>query len=315
MSVINKKILFFGTDDVSLAALESLLISNADVVGIVTKPDLPSGRKKEIIYSPIKTIAIKKNIKLFQPEKLKDNIDEILSTKPDMILVCSYGKIIPKQIIDYPEYKCINIHPSLLPKYRGATPIESAILNCDKITGVSFMIMSPQLDAGDIIDQVEIKIDDRETGTSLREKVKKSIRNYLTNNIDKLFDKNIKTTIQDETKVIFVNPITREDEKIDWTTNAKLIDAKIRALYDKRIAYTIINGLNIKVYAAYLVDGLNTKKSSCGEIIDINNQGIFVSCKDKTICLQKIQLPGKKPIMVKQIINGRLPFKKGDKFN
>ena len=215
MSEINKKILFFGTDDVSLAALEALLISNANIVGVVTKPDLPSGRKKEIIYSPIKTTAIEKNIKLFQPEKLKNNIDEILSTKPDMILVCSYGKIIPKQIIDYPEYKCINIHPSLLPKYRGATPIESAILNCDKITGLSFMVMSPQLDAGDIINQVEIKIDDRETGTSLREKVKKSIRDYLTNNLDKLFDKNIKTTIQDETKVIFVNPITREDEKID----------------------------------------------------------------------------------------------------
>lgn len=315
MSTINKKILFFGTDDVSLAALESLLISNADIVGVVTKPDLPSGRKKEIIYSPIKTIAIEKKLKLFQPEKLKNNIDEILSTKPDMILVCSYGKIIPKQIIDYPEYKCINIHPSLLPKYRGATPIESAILNCDNITGVSFMVMSPQLDAGDIIDQVEIKIDDRETGTSLREKVKKSIRDYLTNNLDKLFDKNIKTTVQDETKVIFVSPITREDEKIDWTTNAKLIDAKIRALYNKKIAYTIINRLNIKVYAANIVDELNTKKSSCGEIIDINNQGIFVSCKDKTICLQKIQLSGKKPMLVKQIINGRLPFKKGDKFN
>ena len=315
MSKINKKILFFGTDDVSLAALEALLISNANIVGVVTKPDLPSGRKKEIIYSPIKTTAIEKNIKLFQPEKLKNNIDEILSTKPDMILVCSYGKIIPKQIIDYPEYKCINIHPSLLPKYRGATPIESAILNCDKITGLSFMVMSPQLDAGDIINQVEIKIDDRETGTSLREKVKKSIRDYLTNNLDKLFDKNIKTTIQDETKVIFVNPITREDEKIDWKTSAKLIDAKIRALYDKRIAYTIINGLNIKVYEANIVDGLNIEKPSCGEIVDINNQGIFVSCKDKTICLQKIQLPGKKPANVKQIINGRLPFKKGDKFN
>ena len=315
MSEINKKILFFGTDDVSLAALETLLISNANIVGVVTKPDLPSGRKKEIIYSPIKTTAIKKNIKLFQPEKLKNNIDEILSTKPNMILVCSYGKIIPKQIIDYPEYKCINIHPSLLPKYRGATPIESAILNCDKITGLSFMVMSPQLDAGDIINQVKIKIDDRETGTSLREKVKKSIRDYLTNNLDKLFDKNIKTTIQDETKVIFVNPITREDEKIDWKTSAKLIDAKIRALYDKRIAYTIINGLNIKVYEANIVDGLNIEKPSCGEIVDINNQGIFVSCKDKTICLQKIQLPGKKPANVKQIVNGRLPFKKGDKFN
>ncbi len=315
MNVNNKSVLFFGTDDVSLAALEALLASNVHIVGVVTKPDQPSGRKKEIIYSPIKTIAIEKHLKLFQPEKLKDNIDQILSTKPDMILVCSYGKIIPKQIIDYPEFKCINIHPSLLPKYRGATPIESAILNCDAITGVTYMVMSSQLDAGNIIDQIEIKIDDHETGVSLKEKVKKSIYDYLTNNLDKFFDRYIKTTIQDETKATFVKPITREDEKIDWTISAKLIDAKIRALYDKRIAYTIINGLNIKVYAATIVNGLNTKNYSCGEIIDINNQGIFISCKDESICIQKIQLPGKKPMMVKQIINGRLPFKKGDKFN
>ena len=253
MNVNNKSVLFFGTDDVSLAALEALLASNVDIIGVVTKPDQPSGRKKEIIYSPIKTIAIEKHLKLFQPEKLKDNIDQILSTKPDMILVCSYGKI-----------------------------------------------MSSQLDAGNIIDQIKIKIDDHETGVSLKEKVKKSIYDYLTNNLDKFFDKHIKTTIQDETKATFVKPITREDEKIDWTISAKLIDAKIRALYDKRIAYTIINGLNIKVYAATIVNGLNTKNYSCGEIIDINNQGIFISCKDESI---------------KQIINGRLPFKKGDKFN
>ena len=215
MNVNNKSVLFFGTDDVSLAALEALLASNVNIVGVVTKPDQPSGRKKEIIYSPIKTIAIEKHLKLFQPEKLKDNIDQILSTKPDMILVCSYGKIIPKQIIDYPEYKCLNIHPSLLPKYRGASPIESAILNCDKITGVSFIVMSPKLDAGDIIDQIEIKIDDNETGNSLREKVKKVIYEYLTNHLNKLFDKDIKLKIQDESKVIFVNQISKEDEKIN----------------------------------------------------------------------------------------------------
>ena len=314
MNKVSKKILFFGTDDVSSIALEALITSNAEIVGVVTKPDKPSGRKKEIIFSPIKEIAIKNNFKLFQPEKLNLSVDEILATKPNMILVCSYGKIIPKQIIDYPEYKCLNVHPSLLPKYRGASPIESAILNCDKITGVSFMIMSPKLDAGDIIEQIKIKIDNNETGKSLREKVKKTIYEYLTNNLDRLFDKNIKLKTQDESKVVFVNQISKEDERINWNMQAKYIDAKIRALYDKRIAYTFINNLSTKIYAAIIDYSLNTTKYPCGKIIDINESGIYVATKDNAICIKQIQLPGKKPVYLKQIINGHLPFKKGDIF-
>ncbi|MBP5256925.1 MAG: methionyl-tRNA formyltransferase [Mycoplasma sp.] len=315
MNKLSKRILFFGTDDVSAIALKALMASTAEIVGVVTKPDKPSGRKKEIIFSPIKEIAIKNNFKLFQPEKLNLSIDEILATKPNLILVCSYGKIIPKQIIDYPEYKCLNIHPSLLPKYRGASPIESAILNCDKITGVSFIVMSPKLDAGDIIDQIEIKIDDNETGNSLREKVKKVIYEYLTNHLNKLFDKDIKLKIQDESKVIFVNQISKEDEKINWNAQAKYIDAKIRALYDKRIAHTLINNLNIKVYAATIDYALYTTKYPYGKIIDINESGLYVATKDNAICIKKIQLPGKKPVDLKQIINGHLPFKKGDIFD
>lgn len=315
MNANSKKILFFGTDDVSVAALEALLASNARIVGIVTRPDKPSGRKKEIIISPIKEIAIKKNLKLFQPEKLNLSLNEILATKPDMILVCSYGKIIPTEIINYPEYKCLNIHPSLLPKYRGATPIENAILNCDQITGASFMVMSPELDAGPIIDQVRIEIDDNETGSSLREKVKKIIYEYLIKNLDKLFNKNIKTKVQDESKVVFVSQISREDKKIDWNKQAKFIDAKIRALYDKRIAYASINNLSINVYKASINNSININNYKCGEIIDINDQGIFVASKDKAICLEQIQLPGKKIFFIKQIINGNLPFKKGDKFD
>ena len=314
MNKVSKKILFFGTDDVSSIALEALITSNAEIVGVVTKPDKPSGRKKEIIFSPIKEIAIKNNFKLFQPEKLNLSVDEILATEPNMILVCSYGKIIPKQIIDYPEYKCLNVHPSLLPKYRGASPIESAILNCDKITGVSFMIMSPKLDAGDIIEQIKIKIDNNETGKSLREKVKKIIYEYLTNNLDRLFDKNIKLKTQDESKVVFVNQISKEDERINWNMQAKYIDAKIRALYDKRIAYTFINNLSTKIYAAIIDYSLNTTKYPCGKIIDINESGIYVATKDNAICIKQIQLPGKKPVYLKQIINGHLPFKKGDIF-
>ena len=191
MEKLNKKILFFGTDDVSASALNALLAIKANIVGIVSKPDRPSGRHKKILFSQIKQIALANNIPLFQPEKLSLMVEEILATKPDLILTCSYGKIIPKEILYYPKYKCLNIHPSLLPKYRGAAPIQYAILNGEKTTGLSLYIMTPELDAGPIVKQIEFSIDPKETGKSLREKVKKCIYECITTTIFTLFEKSI----------------------------------------------------------------------------------------------------------------------------
>ena len=314
MEKSNKRILFFGTDDVSASALNALLAIKANIVGIVSKPDRPSGRHKKILFSQIKQIALANNIPLFQPEKLSLMVEKILATKPDLILTCSYGKIIPKEILYYPKYKCINIHPSLLPKYRGAAPIQYAILNGEKTTGLSLYIMTPELDAGPIVKQIEFSIDPKETGKSLREKVKKCIYECITTTIFTLFEKPINPIPQDESKATYVKLISREDEKINWNTNAKFIDRKIRALYDEPIAYSSINGIDIKIHNAEIDKQTITDKYQCGQIIDITSVGIKVATKDFAIIIKKIHISGKKPALINQIINGNIPFKIGDKF-
>ena len=310
----NKRILFFGTDDVSASALNALLSVKANVVGIVSKPDRPSGRHKKIIFSPIKQIALANNIPLFQPEKLSLMVDEVLATKPDLILTCSYGKLIPKEILDYPEYKCLNIHPSLLPKYRGAAPIEYAVLNGEKTTGVTLYIMTPELDAGPIVSQINLSIDPNERRKSLWEKVKKCIYEFITSTIFQIFEKPVNPIPQDESKATFVKIISREDEKIDWNAKAEFIDRKIRALYDKPIAHTSINGIDVKIHSAEIDKNTPTDKYQCGQIIDITSSGIKVATQDFAILIKKIHLPGKKPTLVSQIINGNIPFKVSDIF-
>ena len=314
MEKSNKRILFFGTDDVSASALNALLAIKANVVGVVTKPDRPSGRHKEILFSPIKQIALDNNIRLFQPEKLNLMTEEILATKPDLILTCSYGKIIPKEILDYPEHKCINIHPSLLPKYRGATPIQSAILNGETTAGISLYIMTPELDAGPIVKQIELNIDPKETSASLREKVKKCIFECITSVILEILEKTINPIPQDESKATYVKTISREDEKIDWNTKAEFIDRKIRALYDRPVAYSSINGIDVKIHNAEIERQTVANNYQPGQIIDITSVGIKVATKDFAIIIKKIHLPGKKPALISQIINGNIPFKIGDKF-
>ena len=314
MQKSDKRILFFGTDDVSASALNALLSIGSNVVGVVSKPDRPSGRHKKVVFSPIKEIAIANNIPLFQPEKLSLMAEEILATKPDLILTCSYGKIIPKVILDYPKYKCLNIHPSLLPKYRGAAPIQNAVLNGETQTGVTLYVMTPELDAGPIVTQVNLNIDPNETGKSLREKVKKCIYQCITTGWLTIYDKIANAIPQDESKASYVKIISREDEKIDWNTNAEFIDRKIRALYDEPIAYSTINNIDVKIYSAEVDKLTPTDKYECGQIIDINKNGIKVATKDFAILIKKIQLSGKKPALISQIINGNIPFKINDKF-
>ena len=216
------RVIIIGRGNMLANLIRGCMLSKVDIVGVLRYENLYLSKFDLLLHDLFKSspdLTLIKKHKLYDIKCKSANSaqfkNEILKLNADILLVGTWAEKLSNDVINMPAIGSINVHPSLLPKYRGATPIESAILNCDKITGLSFMVMSPQLDAGDIINQVKIKIDDRETGTSLREKVKKSIRDYLTNNLDKLFDKNIKTTIQDETKVIFVNPITREDEKID----------------------------------------------------------------------------------------------------
>ena len=291
-----KRILFFGTDDISSIAINTLIEINANIAGVVTKPDKESGRKKQIIYSEIKQIALANNFKLFQPHKLSEAANEILNEiKPDLIITCSYGKIIPSIILNYPKYKCINIHPSLLPKYRGASPIQYAILNHDKVTGVTLMYMVEEMDAGDILFQEKINIDSIETTYSLREKVKIKISEMLKKHFHEFF-----------------GDIKSNDEIINWNKNAIDVAAKIRALYDKPIARTKYLNKIIKIYEALVIR--NNDNAKPGEILAINKDGILTKCGIDAVLIKTIQIEGKKQTSIKNLLNGNIIFKVGNCF-
>ena len=211
----NYRVIFFGTDELSAAVLQTLIDLKVNVVGVITRADKVQGRKQEVIYSEVKKLALANNLNLLQPIKLKENINQILDLKPDLILTCSYGRIIPEEIINTPQFKSVNIHPSLLPKYRGASPIQSAVLNNDNETGVTFLYMTKDLDNGNILFQESFKIDDKITSKDLRLKVKDVIAQMLKKHFFELFNKDIKSIPQDESKVVVCSMINREDEKIN----------------------------------------------------------------------------------------------------
>ena len=310
----SKSVIFFGTDEIGSCVLEKLINLKANIIAVVTRADKPSGRNKKIIVGQVKQIALDHNIRVFQPEKLSDVLNELSNLKPDLILTCSYGKIIPIEIINLPKYHCVNIHPSLLPKYRGASPMQGAILNNETETGVTFMFVTKALDEGDILFQEKIQMSNNETLFSLKSKVKNTIESMLEKYYDQLFDLNIKHFPQDNQKASYISIIDANQEKIDWNESAIRIDAKVRALYDKPIAYTIYEGIRIKIFSTEVTND-NVKDNNCGLITKIDKTGISVQTQDKIIKITKIQIPGKNPVEIKQIINGKHIFKVNTKFN
>lgn len=301
------RIIFFGTDDISATVLNTLIKMKTNVVGVITRSDKVSGRKHQFVYSDVKKVAIVNNLKLLQPTNLKQSINEILALKPELILTCSYGKIIPEEIINYPIYHAVNIHPSLLPKYRGASPIQYTIWNNDNKGGVTFLYMTKELDEGDIIFQQEFPINDDWTSYDLRIKIKEVVKQMLINNLNKLFTYDHIGIKQDPTQVSFTSLIKRENEFVHWNNASKYIYGQIKALYDKPIACTIYNNLIIKIHKASLTQ-IDCSNNQPGQILEISQSGILVATNDKAIYLKTIQFPGKKPSDVSQLINGKLPF-------
>ncbi|MDE6477337.1 MAG: methionyl-tRNA formyltransferase [Mycoplasmoidaceae bacterium] len=210
-----QSVIFFGTPKIAATCLQALLDSKVNVVAVVTKPDRPVGRKHQIIFSEVKQLAIRNNLTLFQPENLNDIYEQIKQLNPDLIFSCAYGKIIPNNILSIPRLKCINVHPSLLPKYRGATPIQSAIINNEKETGVSFMYMVDKLDAGDILFQEVIPIDEKQTACSLFHIIENKCYEMIRKNINDILENKITSTPQNDLEATYCTVISKEDEKIE----------------------------------------------------------------------------------------------------
>lgn len=290
-----------GTPSFAVPILEAL-IDNYNVIMVVCQPDKEKDRKGNIIYSPCKEIALKNNIEVYQPNKIREEYQYILDKNPDIIITAAYGQIIPLEILEYPKYGCINVHGSLLPKLRGGAPIHHAIINGDKIAGVTIMYMDKKMDAGDIISQRSIEIGENTILDDLYHKLSIIGRDLLLDTLPSIFNGTNDRIKQDENKVTFGFNITKEEEKIDFNDTSNNIHNKIRGLSSIPGAYAIINNKRMKIYLSEKTN--NISKSKPGTINDINENGIIVSTKDYDIILKDIKLEGKNRCNVKNFING-----------
>ncbi len=299
------KIVFMGTPIFSVPVLEGL-IENYHVVGVVTQPDKEVGRKKILTPSPVKELALKNNIPVLQPAKIRTDYQDILALKPDLIVTCAYGQMIPSAILEYPKYGCINVHASLLPKLRGGAPIHKAIIDGYMKTGITIMYMIDRMDAGDIISQEETLITHEDTEGTLHDRLSLMGKNLLLKTLPDLLEGKIQATAQDESEVTYAYNITREEEHLDFHKTTLELYNQIRGLNPTPGSFALLDGKIIKIYAASMSDSFYTERAD-GEISRIYKDGFGVSTKDGELIITEIQPEGKKPILVKDYFNGINP--------
>lgn len=296
------RIVFMGTPDFSVPVLDAL-VKNYKVKGVVTQPDKPVGRDKIITPSPVKKYANDNMILVVQPEKIKDDWQEVVSLHPNLIVTCAYGQIIPRELLVYPKYGCINVHASLLPKLRGGAPIHHAIMDGYNKTGVTIMHMSPQMDAGDIISQREIEIEETDTAESLFNKLSELGKDLLIDTLPSIIDGTASRTKQDESEATYAPNISKEDEKLDFSKTTRQVYNKIRGLYSWPGSYCFFEGKRVKVWKARMSDYTDSFKVN-GQILNIYPDGIGVKTSNGEIVFTEIQIEGKKAMDVKTYLNG-----------
>lgn len=295
------RIVFMGTPSFAVPILEEV-IKKYNVVMVVSQPDREKDRKGNIIYSPCKQLALDNNIEVFQPIKIKDEYQKILDIKPDIIITAAYGQIIPSIILDYPKYGCINVHGSLLPKLRGGAPVHHAIINGDKVAGVTIMYMDKKMDSGDIISQASTDIGEDTTLDELYSRLSYMGRDLLMDTLPSIFNGTNKRIKQNEEEVTYGLNITKEEEKINFNNSINDIHNRIRGLSSIPGAYAILNGKRMKIYKSIKTNILSNDKA--GVIVKIDSDGIYVTTNDYIIRLIDIKLEGKKRCLVKDFING-----------
>ena len=294
------KTVFMGTPEFAIPILETL-IKNTEVVLVVTQPDKYVGRKKVLTYSPVKEVAIKNSIPVFQPNKIREDYDKILEYQPDLIVTCAYGQIVPKKVLDAPRLGCINVHASMLPKYRGGAPIHYALLNGDEVTGVTIMYMDIGMDTGDMIASKEIPIYPDDTLGSLRDRLSVLGASLLEEVLPSILDGTNQRTSQNEEEVSYAYTIKREDEHLDFHDTAKRIDAKVRAFNPEPLANMILNGEEVKVMEGYIG---GDAKMDAGCICDIKKDAIGIACADQIYYVTKLKPFGKKEMRTLDYLNG-----------
>lgn len=314
------KIIFLGTPEFGAIILEKLAEINFKPILVITAPDKPVGRKQILTPPPVKVIAQKYKIPILQPDKILDSKFKIQDSKPDLIVVAAYGQILPKEILDIPKRGSLNVHPSLLPKYRGASPIQYAILNGDKKTGVTIMLMEEKMDRGPILNQRTLEIEKDETSTTLHRKLANLGAGLLMETISKWMQGMIKPRPQDDAQATYTKILTREDGKINWKKTAKDLEQEIRAFdywpgsftfWEKRDGTMV----RIKILKARVLESKGGITYSIGKTLVVPQNKIGVQCRKgflggggDFLVIEKLQIEGKKEIGSEEFLRGYPDF-------
>lgn len=298
------KIVFMGTPDFSVNALENIVKAGHDVVGVITQPDKPKGRGGKMQYTPVKEKALELGLDVYQPQRVKETefIEKLKEMNPDAIVVIAFGQILPKAILDMPKYRCINVHASLLPKYRGAAPIQWSVIDGEKETGVTTMYMNEGLDTGDIIDKVVVPIDKKETGGSLFDKLAIEGGKLILKTLIELENGTAVRTPQDDSKSNYAGMINKQLGKIDFNKSANEIERLIRGLNPWPSAYTKMDGKTLKIWDADVDDSEND--SAPGTITEVGKDFIRVATGKGSLKILELQLEGKKRMKTRDFLNG-----------
>ena len=295
------KVVFMGTPSFAVPVLEKL-IENYNVIMVVCQPDRAKDKKGNIIYPPVKELALKNNIEVYQPLKLSSEYEHIIEKNPDIIITCAYGQILPSSLLDYPKYGCINVHGSLLPRLRGGAPIHHAIINGDKETGITIMYMDKKMDAGDIISQKSLEIKNTDNLDSVYSSLSILGSELLIETLPSIINGTNNRIKQNENEVTFGYNISKEDELINFNDSAVNIFNKVRGLCSIPGASCYYNGKRLKIYEVEVTNKLS--KDIPGKIVEVNKDSLVVTTKDYLIKIKDIKLEGKKRCMVSEYLNG-----------
>lgn len=300
-----------GTPDFAVPSLQMLIQEGYNVIGVVTQPDRPKGRKRELTPPPVKAEAQTHGIPVLQPEKLRrpESVQDIVDLRPDLIVTAAYGQILPKSILELPRFGCINVHASLLPKYRGGAPIHHAVMNGDSTTGVTIMYMAEGLDTGDMISSVELPILVEDTTGTLFHKLSIAGANLVKNTLPDLIAGRLTAIPQNPEEATYSPNISREDERINWQKSALQVFNHIRGLNPFPGAFTTWNGEVVKIWASRYPSESSPLSSRItaaepGTVLQVTEGGIEVATGEKSIWLTHIQPAGKKAMDVSQFIRG-----------
>lgn len=298
------KVIFMGTPDFSVGTLAALVEAGHEVVLAVTQPDKPKGRGKEMQYTPVKEYALEKGIPVYQPEKVRrpECIEELKKYQADVCVVIAFGQILPKEILEMTPYGCINVHASLLPKYRGAAPIQWAIINGESISGVTTMQMDEGLDTGDMLEKVEVPLGEKITGGELHDLLAEAGAKLCVQTLEKLEKGELKPEKQGETPIAYARMLDKKLGNIDWTRPAVEIERLIRGLNPWPSAYTTWNEKTMKIWDADVVD--EEKTAEPGTIIEVTKQTFSVQTGEGALRINELQIPGKKKMSADAFLRG-----------